>query len=157
MLAGLTPRPHILAPVVAGAQIINCSRDGEEPELENPLEDIQMKGSMFQNRGGDPLSGPERKRVMSDHRNHFDLWYDTENVWTFHFWQHLLDLSTYKLDMSIRQFSLSGHLDGQPLQLMAKDKQTGEYLWSFEAWHESLVSETATAGDCKHRKENELN
>lgn len=142
MLAGFKPRPHVLAPVAAGAQIINCSKPGDEPALDNPVEDMRLLGPKFTKQNGEALSGPDRKRLMSDQKNQANLQYDKDNVWTFHFWQHLLDLSTFKLDMSLRQFSLSGHLDGQPLALMAKNRKTGEYLWNFEVWHESLLSET---------------
>lgn len=123
-------------------QVINCSKPGQEPALDNPTEDMRLMGQKFVKPNGDPYSGSERKRIMSDQRNHTGLVYDTQYIWTFHFWQHLLDLSSFKLDMSLRQFSLSGHLDNQPLQLMAKDGKSDEYLWSFEAWHESLLSST---------------
>ncbi|GMH32235.1 hypothetical protein BSKO_00069 [Bryopsis sp. KO-2023] len=144
MNAGIDPRPYLLSPVAAGAQIINCSKPGTEPSLDNPLEDMRSLGSKFTKSNGEPLSGPDRKRLMSDQKNRANLYYDKENVWTFHFWQHLLDLSTFKLDMSLRQFSLSGHLDGQPLQLMAKSR-AGEYLWNFDVWHQSLIPDKPSA------------
>lgn len=128
-------------------QIINCSKPGEEPALDNPIEDMRLLGTLFRKPNGDPLPGIERKRLMSDQRNYSRLLYDTENIWTFHFWQHLLDLSTFNLDMSLRQFSLSGHLNGQPLQLMAKDRKSEEYLWSFEVWHETLLTNQQSAQD----------
>lgn len=144
MNAGIDPRPYLLSPVAAGAQIINCAEPGSEPSLDNPQEDMRLLGPKFIKSNGEPLSGPDRKRLMSDEKNRAKLYYDKENVWTFHFWQHLLDLSTFKLDMSLRQFSLSGHLDGQPLQLMAKSR-AGEYLWSFDVWHETLLPDKRSA------------
>lgn len=128
-------------------QVINCSKPGEEPALDNPMEDMRLLGQKFVKANGKPHSSTDRRRIMSDQRNHSGLVYDTQYIWTFHFWQHLLDLSTFKLDMSLRQFSLSGHLDNQPLQLMAKDRESDEYLWSFEAWHESLLSNDSISAE----------
>lgn len=101
---------------------------------------MSLLGPQLCKYNGEPLPGPQRKKLMSDARNRKGYVFDTEHVYTFHFWQHLLDLSTYELDMSIRQFSLSRHLGGQPLQLMAKTKGD-EYVWSFLMWHESLLVE----------------
>jgi hypothetical protein len=61
-------------------------------------------------------------------RNRAGLSFDTENLYTFHFWQHLLDLSAYELDMGVAQFDISSHLNGQPLQLMVKQQSTGTLL-----------------------------
>ena len=60
-------------------------------------------------------------------RNRQDRLFDTENTYTFHFWQHLLDLSTYELDMGVAQFNIAANLDGQPLQLMVKQQSTGQH------------------------------
>ena len=48
-----------------------------------------------------------------------------EHIYTFHFWQHLLDLSAYELNMGVAAFDISKNLDQQPLQLMVKRQSTG--------------------------------
>lgn len=147
MMTGLTPVPHILAPVMAGAQVISINKPGEAPALNEAEENMQIMGSSFMTNSGKSLPSQQRKKMMSDARNRAGRSYDPGLVYTFHFWQHLLDLSTFELDMSLKQFSLSRHLDGQPIQLMAKTKNTGEYLWKFEMWHESLLGEHALVGE----------
>ena len=62
-----------------------------------------------------------------------------ERVWTFCFYQHVLDFARYELALgSGHTFSLPYYLDGQPLQIMAKTTD-GRYLWNFEIWHEQLL------------------
>ena len=49
--------------------------------------------------------------------------FDTEHVWTFHIHQHIVDLSTFTLQV-FKQFDITHYLDGQPLQSMIKDRYT---------------------------------
>lgn len=62
-------------------------------------------------------------------------------MYTFYFWQHLLDLAAFKLNTGIRTFELRRHLNGQPLRLMAQ-LPNGETLWDFHVWHEAVVDST---------------
>uniref|UniRef100_A0A7S1X0F6 Domain of unknown function at the cortex 1 domain-containing protein n=1 Tax=Tetraselmis chuii TaxID=63592 RepID=A0A7S1X0F6_9CHLO len=137
--------PHILTPVVAGAQCINISKVGAEteelPDLNAPHREdmLAMLPTLTDRHTGEPLPSPHRKKWFTSAKNRAGLSFDTENLYTFHFWQHLLDLSAYELDMGVAQFDISSHLNGQPLQLMVKQQSTGEYLWNFEVWHENLL------------------
>ncbi len=45
------------------------------------------------------------------------LSFETDKVYTFHIFQHLVDCSTYELDLSVYRFDLTHYLDGQPLQV----------------------------------------
>jgi hypothetical protein len=58
-------------------------------------------------------------------------------VYTFHFWQHLLDLAACRLNFAFASFDLARHLNRQPLRLMAQ-LPDGERLWDFGLWHERL-------------------
>jgi hypothetical protein len=47
---------------------------------------------------------------------------DTQHVYTFHIWQHLIDFSTYKLSVGgFVNVDLAAALNGQPLQLTVYD------------------------------------
>ena len=50
---------------------------------------------------------PENRRALS---------FQMDKVYTFHIFQHLVDCSTYELDLSVYRFDLTHYLDGQPLQ-----------------------------------------
>mmetsp|Transcript_12443 Transcript_12443/g.31899 ORF Transcript_12443/g.31899 Transcript_12443/m.31899 type:complete len:717 (-) Transcript_12443:252-2402(-) len=140
---GLLNRPHILTPVVAGAQCINICKasSSETPDLNAPPREDMLATlpSLKERHTGEPLPSPQRKKWFTSAKNRAGLRFDTEHLYTFHFWQHLLDLSAYELDMGVAQFDISRNLNRQPLQLMVKQQSTGEYLWNFEVWHENLL------------------
>ncbi len=69
-------------------------------------------------------------------RNRNGRAFTPEHVYTFHFWQHMLDCAAFKLDLGFAAFDLAKHLDGQPLQLMAQQKSNGNYLWRFKLQHQ---------------------
>ena len=56
--------------------------------------------------------------------NRTGLTYSPDLVWTFHFWQQFVDLSSYCLDFGAT-YDLTRHLAGQPLQIMCKDMASG--------------------------------
>ena len=67
--------------------------------------------------------------------------YTTEHVWTFHIWQHAVDLAAYKLAVIFKP-SLIQYLDGQPLAFLAMLRGSANppsYLWKFDVWHRDLL------------------
>ena len=62
----------------------------------------------------------------------------TVQVYTFHFWQHLLDMASLQLATPLMRINLAAHLDGQPLQLLACLRD-GRAAWAFDVWHEALL------------------
>jgi len=81
--------------------------------------------------------------------------FDTDKIYTFEFYQHLLDFGDeLALDMGRigGMIPLAQALDGQPLKIMAayRSGEVGddlEPLWSFDIFHESLYSYVQMAGD----------
>lgn len=59
-------------------------------------------------------------------------------MFTFHFWQHLLDMASLQLATPLMRIRLAVHLDGQPLQLLACLRD-GRAAWAFDVWHEALL------------------
>src|ERR1700742_2374789 len=66
--------------------------------------------------GETPLPAAARKRFFAKARNREGRLFTTDHTYTFHFWQHMLDLASFKLDLGFKSFDLANHLDGQPLQ-----------------------------------------
>eukprot|EP00210_Caulerpa_lentillifera_P003431 g3274.t1 len=140
----LTPHPVFLTKLVATAQIINIARKGEEVSLMEAKEDMRLiggegGGAYFTNStdSGDPLPATQRKRLMSQSKNRKNFVFDSDHIWTFHFWQHVLDLERFELDIRIKRISLLPILNGQPLRLMARH-QNGTRLWDFALVHRDL-------------------
>jgi len=66
--------------------------------------------------------------------------FETDSVYTFDFYQHILVPSDYSINMSVAKVSLAKILDGQPLQCMARERGgRGRSLWNFQLWHEKLL------------------
>jgi len=123
---GLLDAPHILTPLVAGAQSIHVTAAGsgeDPPDLDAPAhENMQpVAGSPAEAQ----MTSVQRKKWFSSAKNREKRFFETHHIYTFHFWQHLLDLSTYELDMGVAAFDIASSLDGQPLQLMVKQQSTG--------------------------------
>jgi len=84
-------------------------------------------------------SSSSRKRILSNPIQAARFSYGTDAVYTFDFYQHLLDVSTYELNLGLIRLRISESLNNQPIQILAKTTN-GRYLWSFCVWHESLFS-----------------
>ena len=55
---------------------------------------------------GAPLSSDKRKAYFAAKRNRTGRVFDTDLVWTFHFYQHLVDIGKYELNM-VHKFDLA--------------------------------------------------
>ena len=89
--------------------------------------------------GNGPLPSSQRRRMFLNARNRRGREFKPGLVYTFHFWQHMLDCAAFKLDLGIASFDLAKHLNGQPLQLMAQQSSNGAYLWQFHLQHASQL------------------
>jgi len=93
--------------------------------------------TMLRHAGKSPLPASKRRRFFSDPKNRKGREFTPGHMYTFHFWQHMLDCAAFKLDLGIAAFDLAKHLDGEPLQLMAQQKRNSAYLWRFQLQHYS--------------------
>ncbi|KAK9834527.1 hypothetical protein WJX74_003723 [Apatococcus lobatus] len=141
MEIGPLSKPYLMVPSVAMAQCIQVSHPGSEPDISQPSMDPQEDMRLavpFLSSSGKPWASSKRKGWMSDKRNLQGRRFDTQHVWTFHLYQHFVDMAKYELDMVYR-FDLTRNLDGQPLQFMFKDNSSSRYLFNVEAWHTGLL------------------
>jgi len=53
--------------------------------------------------------------------------FDMGHIWTFHMHQHIVDLSTFNMQI-LKQFDITHYLNGQPLQSMIKDRWAALYI-----------------------------
>ena len=73
-------------------------------------------------------------------------------MYTFNNYQHYFGPADFCLDLMVVRYDVCGFLGdrasgvpSQPLLMaMAKDIETGEYLWNLELWHEKLLPSSAT-------------
>lgn len=129
--------PFALSILAATSQAVSADEPGNEPDIRdaNIPEDISLLGGVFSDGN---TSASTRKRVLSNPDRTKQYTFDTESIYTFDFYQQLLDVATYSLDLGFTKLGISKNLDGQPIQVMSKTVD-GKYLWSFQVWHEKLL------------------
>jgi hypothetical protein len=143
-------KPTFLACLAATSQSVSGDMPGNEPDIyaNDVEEDCSVFGKQFSSLG-QSIPASRRKKILSDPGTAQKYTYDTDTVYTFDFFQHLLDVSTYSLDIGITKFGIASSLNGQPIQIMAKTRQ-GQYLWSFLIYHQALLdAEAESSSDTK--------
>jgi len=134
------PLPYFMNPVLAACQLVNVSKEGEQPALTAAQEDLRLFSSELVDKKGNPFPAEKRRKWCDVVKNLEGKTFDTEHVWTFHIWQHLIDFSTYRLSVGgFVGLDLAHALNGQPLQLTVKDTKEQAYAFSMLVWHEQLI------------------
>ncbi|KAI8472125.1 MAG: hypothetical protein J3K34DRAFT_415223 [Monoraphidium minutum] len=139
---------HFKFPVLAAAQLLNVSRRGEEPPMLDAQEDVRLWCPELAARCGGPAAADKRRRFFDTPSNLVGRALGPEYVWTLHLHQSLIDFTTYKLGLSGVPFGIDlvSLLDAQPLQVMAKDEASGEYVFGLLMWNERLLGASDAAG-----------
>ena len=171
-IGGLTTQPYMLVPLLAAAQIANCSRPGEEPDMMSATEDLRLwdpslvaghheeAAAHATTAGGaapwdprtgggaatdaPPLPAEARRKLFTRASARASRTFGTDHVWTFHLWQQFIDMSDYTLSVGGVKYDLARHLAGQPLQFLAKTAG-GSHLWAFETWNRRLLERAEQA------------
>jgi hypothetical protein len=132
-------QPTMLAPLAATSQVVRGDEPGNEPDIasENDIqEDCSSLGGKFLD--GTISSATSRKLHLASPKRAQQYFFDTETIYTFDFYQSLLNCATYSLDLGLANVGMAKVLNGQPIQCLAKTTD-GRYLWSFQIWHEDLL------------------
>lgn len=140
MILRTTPVTKVLMPVVSGAQCLHVA-DSEQaaPALTAPpVEDCRLLEPTLTVDDSQASASARRKAFFSRRPNRSGRVFSTEHVYTFYLYQHLVDLSQYRLHM-VGSFDLTSHLNGQPLRFMMTNEATGETCCSFDIWHRKLL------------------
>ena len=101
---------------------------------------ICSASSLLSAAAGNPVSSDKRRKWCDVPKNLSGRQFSTDHVYTFHIWHHLIDFSTYNLNLGgLLNLDLTQFLNCQPLQLTCKDTAAGEYMFSTLVWHEKLL------------------
>lgn len=65
--------------------------------------------------------------------------FDPSLVYTFYFWQHMLDVTRHRLDVGFASFDLRPHIPGQPLKLMGEWAHAGSGVSGRRVWQQTAV------------------
>lgn len=86
------------------------------------------------------MTSQQRKKFFADPKKAKNYKYDTDTIYTFDFYQNILDVSTYSLKLGFTEIKMLKSLDYQPIQFLGKTGD-GRYLWSLQIWHEKMLLE----------------
>ena len=132
-------QPTMLASLAATSQIVRGDEPGNEPDLASTVEDLEEDCSLLGGKfSAGKVSATSRKLHLANPERAAQYQFDTETVYTFDFYQSLLNVQTYSLDLGVATIGMAPVLNGQPIQSLCKTTD-GRYLWSFQIWHESLL------------------
>ena len=139
-------KPYLLSPLASAAQKIIVSRPGDEPSVSKNIyyseEDMSLQSKDFEN-----MDRIRRRAYLSKRANLNKYYFETDLVYTFDFYQHLINLSTFKLELGFIKYDITKILGFRPVQIMAVDwdpTQSTEpekwpFLYNFEIWHRKSV------------------
>lgn len=146
--------PYLISPLISTCQVVNISRVGAEPSL-NSLkieEDLSLLGAPFES-----MTSTQRKIFFSKPPNLSIHSYSPDFVYTFDFYQHLLNLSTFQMDLGFMSYDFVRTLGPRPIDVMAvvwnplenngTVPETLHYLYDFEIWHRKSLPESASDED----------
>jgi Protein of unknown function (DUF1769)/Domain found in Dishevelled, Egl-10, and Pleckstrin (DEP) len=139
----LGSHPTMLASLAATSQVVRGDEPGNEPYIggeEDLQEDCSLLGGKF---SSGRISAAGRKLHLANPNRAKKYTFDTETVYTFDFYQSLLNVVTYSLELGVANIGMAPILNGQPIQCLCKTTD-GRYLWSFQLWHESLLQDDDT-------------
>jgi hypothetical protein len=113
MEVGPAQAPYMLMPVVAGCNEIHVARPGQQPPLTAaPQEDMRLADPRLADprladprlagAGGAALPCGRRRAFFADPANRAGASFARGLVWTFYFYQHLVDVQSYSLNMVYR-------------------------------------------------------
>eukprot|EP00873_Tetraselmis_striata_P015131 jgi/Tetstr1/435395/TSEL_002652.t1 len=126
------PRPGVTGLMLGLAQSVCVSEPGSEPDpLAEPYEDTSPLGSDF------PSGFSARKKHFSKSGSWEQQTYDRSKVWTFGFWQHLMSMATFELDLGVTTLSTTRYIKDQPLVLSSRVGNT--FAYAVEIWNEKLL------------------
>ena len=130
-------QPRALAILAATSQLISADMPGNEPDItSNQIdEDVSLFGGIFE---GGHVTPARRKRHLASPDRAAKYSFDTESVYTFDFYQNILDTATYSLDLGFTKLGMTKVLDGQPIQILAKHGD-GRSIWNLQVWHKNLL------------------
>ncbi len=102
MEVGPSRAPYMLMPVVAGCNEIHVAATSASapPLTDPPREDMRLVDRDALSAGdGSPLPCDRRRAWYSDPKRRKGRCFEPGLVWTFYFYQHLVDISSYTLNM----------------------------------------------------------
>jgi hypothetical protein len=128
-------KPRVLALYAGSTQTLSIDKPGQEPDIaamDIPENTALLFGDKFK-------SSYERKRYLSKRQKASKYFFDTENIYTFHYYDDAMDYGSFDIKLPVYgKFDLSHVIGNQPLPYSVVTS-SGEVALSFDCWHEKVV------------------
>uniref|UniRef100_A0A7S3L713 Domain of unknown function at the cortex 1 domain-containing protein n=1 Tax=Amphora coffeiformis TaxID=265554 RepID=A0A7S3L713_9STRA len=145
------PRPMSMTPLGSTPQVLAVHNPEEPYSIEGMQEEPSRKEHTLLGEASSATNTLQRARAR---KKAFDKLYahgskepktDTSKVYTFEFLQHLFNFQDFSVELGsmLGPVPLAPIVDGQALPIMATHADFDRRLWSFDVWHESLVTGNA--------------
>jgi hypothetical protein len=138
------PKPYLLTPLIAAAQTVHICKPGERPPDLSDIfsrdlsdHDLEDCSSLFPP-NKKKMKYTQRRKYFNDMKNMEGLSFDTENTYTFGFWQDIFDSTKFMAILPFGSYDVTKYMNQQPMQIMSKVGVKGEYVWCVEMWHRKL-------------------
>jgi hypothetical protein len=95
-----------------------------------------------------PSDGVSRRKYFAKNCNLEKYYYEPELLYTFDFYANFFSPMRHRLELTpFFSIDLIPYFNGYPLFMsMARDKNSGQYLWATELWHKRLLDFDETPG-----------
>lgn len=141
----LCDEPYYVATLGGTVTTLRADAPGDAPDPASDVSENNARmGGEFATAGPAGASVSRRCRVLGDPKTASAYVYNTEDVYTFDYFQSVLLFDSYCLDIGIVKLKLDRHVNGQPLGIMAKHAD-GRYVYNFEIFHECLLPKSDQA------------
>lgn len=104
-------KPYMLSPMISTMQTIHMNLPGSEPNLPD---DIELLKTDDLHAMGITMTTSERKNYFSKTQNHEQYIFDSNYIYTFNFYQHLLHIDSF----TIFYFDIIQIIGVNPIQIM---------------------------------------
>ena len=137
-----------MTPLGSTPQVLAVHDPGEPYDMEGKQEEPQTREHTLLGEVSMASSSLQRARLR---KKSFDKLYaqqsttpktDTSKIYTFEFLQHLFNFQDFSIELGsmLGSVPLAPIVDGQALPIMASYANSDQRLWSFDVWHDSLVT-----------------
>ena len=145
------PRPMSMTPLGSTPQVLAVHNPEEPYSIDGMQEEPTRKKHTLLGEASTATNTLQRARAR---KKAFDKLYanqskepktDPSKIYTFEFLQHLFNFQDFSVELGsmLGSVPLAPIVDGQALPIMATHADFDQRLWSFDVWHESLVTGSA--------------
>jgi len=125
-------KPRVVMLMGGEARTISIDKPGEEPDMTGELSEknIEFMGAFN--------SVQHRKRILRDPKTASNYEYDNEHIHTFQFYDDIIDIYNFSINLPFGKIPLLHFLNSQPMTFAVVRKDEREFF-SFKVFHEQLV------------------